>query len=73
MKQTIKGIRVNMGLSSEDFAKKLDTTTNILTNYELGRTIPDVIFVDKLLKLTGLKYEDIIFLPKNCNLIAKEN
>lgn len=67
MKQTIKGIRINMGLSTEEFAKKLDITANILSNYEIGRTIPDVIFVNKLLELTNLKYEDIIFLPKKCN------
>lgn len=61
MKQTIKGIRVNMGLSAKEFAEKLNITEDILYNYETGRTIPDVKFVDKILKLSGLKYEDIIF------------
>lgn len=65
MKQTIKGIRINLGLSIKDFAEKLEITEDVLNNYETGRTIPNVIFVNKLLELTGLKYEDIIFLPKN--------
>lgn len=65
MKQTIKGIRINLGLSTKEFSEKLNITEDILYNYETGRTIPDIIFVNKLLELCGLKYEDIIFLPKN--------
>lgn len=63
MRQTLKGIRANMNLSAKEFAKKLGITEDVLYNYETQRTIPDVIFVNKVLKLTGLKYEDIIFLP----------
>lgn len=65
MKQTLKGIQANLGLTTEEFAKKLGVTEDILYNYQTGRTIPDIKFVDKLLKLTGLKYEDVIFYPKN--------
>lgn len=65
MKQTLKGIRTNLNLTAEEFSKKLGITEDMLYNYETGRTIPNVEFVDKLLKLTGLKYEDIIFYPKN--------
>lgn len=67
MKQTLKGIRANMGLSVEELSNKLGISPNILSNYESGRTVPDVIFVNKLLELTKLKYEDIIFLQENCN------
>lgn len=64
MKQTIKGIRVNLGLSTKEFAEKLGITEDVLYNYENGRTVPDVVFADKLIELSGLSYEDIIFLPK---------
>lgn len=65
MKRTIKGIRADMGLTADEFAEKLETTGDVINNYEIGRTIPNIIFVNKLLKLTGLKYEDIIFYPEN--------
>lgn len=66
MKQTLKGIRANLKLSAKELAEKLNTTENVIYNIENGRTIPDIEFVNKLLNLTGLKYEDIIFMPKKC-------
>lgn len=72
MKQTIRGIRGNMKLSAKEFADKLDTTENVIYNIENGKTIPDAIFIDKVLNLTGLKYEEIIFLPDDGDLTAKE-
>lgn len=65
MKQTLKGLRINMGLTAKEFAEKLEISEDVLYNYESGRTVPDVNFVDKLLKLTSLKYEDIIFCSKD--------
>lgn len=65
MKQTIKGIRVNMGLTAKEFAEKLKVTEDIIYNLENDRTKPDVEIIDKILNLTGLKYEDIIFYKKN--------
>lgn len=65
MKRTLKGIRADMGLSAKEFAEKLNTTEDVVYNWELGRTKPDVEMVDKILKLTKLKYEEIIFYPKN--------
>ena len=65
MKQNLKGIRANLGLSTKEFAEKTNVTEDRLYNYETGRTAPDVLFVDKVLELTNLKYEDIIFYPKN--------
>lgn len=65
MKRTLKGIRADMGLSAKEFADKLETTEDVVYNWELGRTKPDVEMVDKILKLTNLKYEEIIFYPKN--------
>ncbi len=70
MKRTIKGIRTDMGLSAEDFALKTGVTEDVLHNYETGRTVPNIVFVNNLLELTKLKYDDIIFLPEDCNLIA---
>ncbi|MBO6243610.1 MAG: helix-turn-helix transcriptional regulator [Clostridia bacterium] len=42
-------------------ADKLGISEDTLYKYEQGKATPDVKVVDKLLALTNLKYEDIIF------------
>lgn len=61
MKQTLKGIRINLKLSAKEMADKLGISEDTLYKYEQGKATPDVKVVDKLLALTNLKYEDIIF------------
>lgn len=65
MKRTLKGIRNDMNLSAKEFGKRIGCSEDTVYNYETGRTkIPPEI-IDKILELTGLKYEDIIFYNKN--------
>lgn len=64
MKATLKAIRVNNGWSQEQAAKLYGVSVATLQNYELGKTFPDVPIINKIIEVTGIGYNDIIFLPK---------
>lgn len=65
MKFTLKAIRINNGWSKEEAAKMFGVSKDTLYNYENFKTFPDVQIINNILKVTGLKYDDIIFLPQN--------
>lgn len=60
---TLKAARVNAGLTQEQMADALGITDATLRNYERGKTFPDVKQIRKIEDLTGVKYDDINFLP----------
>ena len=66
MKFTLKGARVNVGLTQTEVAKEIGVNKGTLVNYEKYRTIPDVETAKKLAKLYGLSVNDLIFLPSDC-------
>lgn len=68
MKATLKAIRVNNGWSQEEAAKLYGVSLATLQNYELGKTFPDVPIINRIIEVTGIGYNDIIFLP---NINAK--
>lgn len=58
MTHRIKEIRLNAGLSQEEFAKKLGYgTRGKIVNIELGRTIPDDAFLALVAKTFGVNPE----------------
>ncbi len=67
LKLTLKAIRVNMGKSQEEMAKLYGVTENTLSNWETYRTYPSVKDIPNIERATGLKYDDIIFLPHQCD------
>lgn len=71
MKMTLKAIRINNDWTLEETAKRYDVSVDTIRNYESYKTCPKVPIIDNILKATNLKYEDIIFLPQNCGLMAK--
>lgn len=72
MKATLKAIRVNNGWSQEEAAKQFGVSVATLQNYELGKTFPDVPTINRIIEVTGLCYNDIIFLPpKNAKSVEK--
>lgn len=73
MKATLKAIRVNNGWSQEEAASLLGISVATLQNYELGRTFPDVPIINNIIKVTGLSYDDIIFLPIKDAKSVKDN
>lgn len=63
IKLTMKAIRVNMGKTQEEMAKLYGVSKEVVFNWETYRTYPTVKDIPKIEKATGLKYDDIIFLP----------
>ena len=64
MKITLKAARINMGYSQREAAAKLGISVDTLGNYERGKSYPDVLTINKIEGLYGVKYEDIIFCPE---------
>ena len=60
---TLKGIRNNLNLTQQEMAKKLDISTETYKNYENYKTFPDVSIVKKIIEISGVDFNDIIFLP----------
>lgn len=67
MKLSLKAIRINNNLTQLEAAKKLGISEYTLNNYENYKSFPDVQIIEKILKLYKVDYNDIIFLPQNCN------
>lgn len=60
---TLEAARVNAGLSQKEAATQLGVNTATLSNWERGKTSPDVDKFKALCKLYGCP-SDLIFLPK---------
>ncbi len=67
MKLSLKALRINNNLTQLEAAKKLGISESTLNNYENFKSFPDVPVIEKILALYKVKYDDIIFLPQNCN------
>ena len=65
MKLTLRAIRINNGWTIEEKEKKIGVSIDTLRNYEIYKTYPDIPIVERILNLTKMKYDDIIFLPNN--------
>lgn len=64
MKWTLKSIRVNLNFTQEEMADKLGVSTKTYQSYENYKSYPDVEIVKKIVELSGLDFNDIIFLPE---------
>jgi len=63
MKLTLRAARVNKYLTQDEAAKLLKIGPDTLSNYERGRSFPDVPVIKRIEEVYGLSYDDIIFLP----------
>ena len=62
---TLKTARDRLGLSQKEAAKRLGISDDVLSNYERGKTYPNVLMLKKIEKVYGVKYDQLIFLEKN--------
>ncbi|WP_105095306.1 helix-turn-helix domain-containing protein [Streptococcus suis] len=67
-KMTLKMLRVRIGLTQEAAAKKLSIAPSTLSKWENAKSFPDALEIEKIEKLYGVKYTDIIFLPNKHGL-----
>lgn len=65
---TLKAARVNKNLSQKEAGSRLGVSSDIISNWERGRTFPDVIQLKAIENLYGVSYNDIIFLPTKSDL-----
>lgn len=67
MKLNLKALRINNNLTQLEAAKQLGISESTLNNYENFKSYPDVPVIEKILTLYKVKYDDILFLPQNCD------
>ena len=59
---TLKAARMNKGYNQDDAAKLIGVSSDTLSNYERGKSFPDVPIIKKMEEVYGIKYDDINFL-----------
>lgn len=59
---TLKAARMNKGYDQETAARLIGVSSDTLSNYERGKTFPDVQILKKIEKVYDIKYDDINFL-----------
>ena len=62
---TLKAARVNAGYKQSEAAEHLGISEECLRKWETGKSFPTVPFIQKIEKLYGIPYADILFLPSN--------
>lgn len=69
---TLKAARVNVGLSQEQVAKRMEVTRQTVINWETGKIIPGIPEMEMLSTLYGIP-TDYIFLPCYSTLSRANN
>lgn len=63
MKLTLKALRVQYGLTQEKAAKLVGVSESTWHSYENAKTYPPIKVIDRITKVFGVSYDDIIFEP----------
>ena len=71
VKFTLKTIREMRGLSQVEAAKAIGISVDTLSNYERGRSYPDIPVLRKIEKTYNIKYNQLIFLPLDYGLTVE--
>ncbi len=72
MALTLKALRINAGMDQKSAAQVLGITPETLSNWERGKSFPNVPQISKLEELYKTTYADINFLPTNIGLSDEE-
>ena len=65
LKLTLKAARQIKGLTQGKAAEAIGISVETLSNYERGKSFPDVLALKKIEKVYGVSYNNLIFLPSN--------
>lgn len=72
MKMTLKTARELKGLTQLEACKLVGITKDTLSNYERGKSYPDVPILRNIENAYGVRYDQLIFLPLDFGLTEKE-
>ncbi|MFP7243119.1 helix-turn-helix transcriptional regulator [Pediococcus pentosaceus] len=61
MRMTLKALRANRNMTQNQAAKAVGVSKDTWANWEIGKTLPNVVSVNKIIDAFGVDYEDIIF------------
>lgn len=64
-KITLKAARANLNLTQTEAAKRLGVSKDTLSNWENGRTSPNVEKFRLIEQIYGVSYDELDFLPQN--------
>lgn len=70
LKMSLKMIREVKGWTQEHAANLIGVSVDTLSNYERGKSYPDVPTLRKIESTYGITYDQIIFLPLDYDLIV---
>lgn len=56
----LKNIRISMGLSQDEFAKKLNTTKQVISRYETEQRTPKITIAQEYADILGVSLHDLI-------------
>lgn len=62
---TLRTARDRLGLSQKEAAKRLGISDDVLSNYERGKSYPNVLMLKKIEEVYDVKYDQLLFLEKN--------
>ena len=68
MAMTLKALRVNAGYDQRQAAQLIGVTPETLSNWERGKSFPNVLQITSIEKVYNTTYSDINFLPTNIGL-----
>lgn len=68
MKVTLKVARELKGLKQSEAANLIGVSVDTLSNYERGKSYPDVPTLRKIEEVYGIEYSRLIFLPLDFGL-----
>ena len=62
---TLRTARDRLGLTQKEAAKKLGISDDFLSNYERGKTYPNVPMLKKIEEVYQVEYDQLLFLEKD--------
>lgn len=65
---SLKTIREMRGYSQSEAAKLIGISTDTLSNYERGKSYPDIPVLRKIEEVYNINYNQLIFLPLDSGL-----
>ena len=71
MQITLKALRINKRETQEETAREIKVSVDTWSNYENGKTFPDVPVIQRIEKHFNVKYDDINFLINNYEKVVK--